>query len=109
MDIAVTGRHMEVSDQLKDFIEQKAAKLSRIYPALIETSVVVERDRFQYVTEVSVHAKPFDLFSRGQHENQNQSVLAALKKVERQLVKHKERLKEHKGKGPQPESTEEAD
>ncbi|MFC2076245.1 ribosome hibernation-promoting factor, HPF/YfiA family [candidate division KSB1 bacterium] len=101
MKLKVTGRHMEVSDQLQEYIENKVTKLSRIYPALIETGVVVERDRFQYVTEVSVHAKPFDLFGRGRNENVNQSVLASLKKVERQLVKHKERMQEHKGKGPQ--------
>jgi putative sigma-54 modulation protein len=106
MEINVTGRRMEIHDQLRDYIEKKVSKLGRIYPALIEVNVVLEQDRFQFETEVSVHSKPFDLFGRGQNANVEQSVLAALKKVERQLVKHKERMQEHKGKGPQTSSPE---
>jgi putative sigma-54 modulation protein len=106
MEITVTGRHMEIHDQLKEFIDNKLGKLGRIYPAVIEANVVLEQDRFQYVTEMSLHTKPFDLFSSAQSDNVNQSVLSALKKMERQLVKHKERMQERKGKGPQTQSPE---
>lgn len=98
MDVTVTGRRMEITDQLRDYVEKKVAKLGRLYPALIETGVIIEQDRFQYVTEISVHSKPFDLFGRGQHANLKQSVLSAVRKVERQLLKQKDRLQEHKGR-----------
>ena len=103
MDIRVTARRIEIHDQLKDYIDAKVSKLTRIYPGLIEASVVVEQDRYQFVTELSVHSKPFDIFSRSQHQDVKQSILSAVRKAERQLRRHKERLQEHKGRG-QPEA-----
>ena len=96
MNITVTGRHMEVKDQLRDFIEQKVSKLSRIYPALIEANIILEQDRYEFVTEISLHAKPFDLFGKSHHTDVKQSISLAVRKVERQMIKHKERLQEHK-------------
>ena len=44
MNIRITGRHMDVTDAMRDYIEKKIARLNRYYDRLMELEVTMTAD-----------------------------------------------------------------
>jgi len=108
MRIAITSRHLELNDQLKEYIHNKVAKLKRYFPNLMDANIILEQNRYQYITEISIHSKPFDLFAKSESPDIKKSVISAVNKIERQVKKHKERLQERKQSAPEATTAAEA-
>ena len=56
MQIIITGRHLDLTDDLKTFINDKANKLTRYYDRLHEMDVVVSMEAGQHVVEFIARA-----------------------------------------------------
>ena len=56
MQIRVTGRHVEVTDEVRDYITDKASKLPRYYDRIHEIEVVLDHESEQFTAEMIVRA-----------------------------------------------------
>jgi putative sigma-54 modulation protein len=93
MDIVITGRHLDVSDELDGFIRERVGKLDRFAERLHGVSVVIESLGDRNRVEMSIGA------TRGKRfvaEATAASVHGAVKiveaRIEAQLRRFKERL-----------------
>lgn len=94
--IDITDRHEHHPDNVKDYALDKVSKLQRFFDRLHHIEVVLDTEHDQHRVEVLVSAPPHQQFvGHASHE----SVLAAIDivtdKLERQVVKAKERLTDH--------------
>jgi putative sigma-54 modulation protein len=96
--ITVTGRHMEVTPAIRDYAEEKAAKLERYYDALQGIEVVADRsDPNHYAVEMIAsipHHQP--LVASNTDTDLYASIDAVVDKLERQLTDHKEKIRNRK-------------
>jgi putative sigma-54 modulation protein len=96
MQVKVTGRHMSVTDAMKAYAEEKAQKLIRFFDRIQEIRIVLDFDGSRPTVECIVDVEHAEDFIA--HEA-NDDMYAAIDKVsdklERQLRKHKERIREH--------------
>ncbi len=96
MHIHTTFRHMEPSDAVKEYTESKLQKFSKYLHEPIEVHVVFQVQKLSQSAEVTVSAKNFRFHGVEESENLYASIDLVASKIERQLKKHKEKIKEHK-------------
>ena len=93
MILNITGRHFEIADKIRAFIDQKAQKLSKYSSKIVEVKVIIEPNIHIYDVEAIVTAKHIDIYGHGEADDVYSSIDLALKKVERQLSQIKDKVK----------------
>ena len=106
MKIGVTGRHMEVTDVLKDYTVEKTGHLAHYYDNIQRAEVIygTERDG-QFSAELILHAPRGSVLVVHSHGRTATAAFdSGMEKMERQLAKLKDKLKKtakiRPGKGP---------
>lgn len=96
MRMEITARHFELSDPLKQLVDKWAQKLERFDERIVDCQVVMSVEKHRKVVEVLVNAHGHVL--RGIHESHDMylSVDGAFEKVEAQLKRLGDRLKDHR-------------
>jgi len=106
MRLDITGRHIEITPALREFAEAKLSKLERLLDGPVEVHVVLEIEKHRHTAEVQVKSRT--AFFSGRHETGDlyASINEVSDKLERQALKHKEKIQNRKHrKGPRdPES-----
>lgn len=100
MQVKVTGRHMGVSESVKTYCQEKAERLVRFYDRIQSIEVILDGHEGQHKAEIIVHADRTDPFVA--HEEQEDIYAAVdliLDKVEEQLRRHKEKIRNRKHPG----------
>jgi putative sigma-54 modulation protein len=106
MQVTVTGRHMGVSEPLKDYCRGKAEKLARLFDRVVSVQVILDGRDGRHSAEMIVHADrtaPFVAVEA--HDDAYAAFDLVLDKIERQLRRHKERLRNRKHPQLPPEQT----
>ncbi len=98
MQIAVTFRHMESSDAIRSYVEEKLARVKKYIEEPIDAQVVLSVQRKIYHrAEVTMVAKGLTMKSTENKDDMYAAIDLMVDKIERQLKRYKEKLKRHKG------------
>jgi len=97
VQIRITARHVELTDEVKEYIEEKAEKLPRYYDRIHNVEVILDHESEQFSVEMIVHADKKQTFlARETGPDTFALVDQLIEKLERQLTKHKEKNRNHK-------------
>ena len=100
LEIRITGRHVEVPDDVRDYLQEKANKLPRFYDRIHAFDVVLDHQSDQFMVEMIVHADRKQTFVVSDAGPDTFALVDSLiDKLERQLVRHKEKMRQHKHEG----------
>ena len=105
MQITITGRHVDVPDEIKEYSHKKAEKLLRFYDRIQAIDVLWDHEGEQFSVEMIVNAGSRHTFiSREVGPDAVRLIDQAVDKLERQLTKHKEKSRNrmHLSKKPPP-------
>lgn len=98
MNVLVTCRHEYKTDDVKNYALEKTGKLSRFSLNITKIEVVLNSEKDQHSAEALISV------SRGGHlkgsvtqSNIHAAIDLLVDKMERQLIRYKERLKDHRG------------
>jgi len=97
VQLSVTGRHVDITDSMKQYAEEKTLKLTKFYDRIEAIDVVVDREVVQHRVEVVVRTDHKQTFV-GQVDagDYYEAIDLVVDKLERQLKKHKEKLRNRK-------------
>jgi putative sigma-54 modulation protein len=96
--IDITCRHGSVSERMEDYARKKAERLPRFNDQISRIEIVVDGPHEAPEIEVVVHIDNHEhVVASEKAEHFNAAIDGAVGKIERQLVKLKEKLKLHKG------------
>jgi len=96
MNIQITARNIDLTDAIRSYAEKKVSKLAKYSDHITEASVTLEVQKNVHIVEVLLSAK--GLFMKGLEKSEDlyASIDLATDKIEKQLVKYKEKLKDKK-------------
>lgn len=96
MNIAFAFKNFEPSDHLKKYARRRFDKLGRFIhnSENVEMSVNLSVDKFRHKVEVQIAGDNFNLSAAEQSEDMYATVDMILDKLEAQIKKHSEKLKE---------------
>ena len=101
--IEIVTRNMRLTDNVREYVEKKAAKLERFLQEIDEIRVELSHIKSarsaldRQVTQITVHGKGFILRSEERAEDIHAAFDAALDKVQRQIDRYKG--KHYRGRG----------
>lgn len=95
MQVSVTFRHMEASDSLRDYANDKIKRLEKYLQPPIEVHVILEVVKFMHRAEINLSAAGVQLNAEETTSDMYAAIDKAQDKMERQVQKHKEKIKEH--------------
>jgi putative sigma-54 modulation protein len=99
MNLHLTGHHLEITPAIRDYVVAKLDRLSRHFDHVIDVSVVLSVDKLQQKVEANVHVRGKDLHAQSIDADMYAAIDALADKLDRQVLKHKEQLREHRGDG----------
>ncbi len=96
MKIDVTGRQMDVTPALRQFAEEKLGKLDKVLDGPVEAHLVLAINKHRHSAEVKLVSRNVVLSCAAETGDLYASIGEAVDKLERQALKHKERIHDHK-------------
>lgn len=101
MQINFTGHHLEVTPALREYTISKFDKLQRHFDKISSINVIFDVEKIMQTAEATMHVAKLELHASSKSENMYSSIDSLVEKLDRQLIKHKEKLQDHRiAKGP---------
>jgi len=98
MKVSITGKHMEVSDALKEYVAERIERFDKIEAKLKEVNVVLAVEKYRNIAEIVLKVDGSVLNGKEETEDMYVAIEHAVEKVYRQLSKYKEKSRENKNK-----------
>ena len=92
MKINISGKNITVSNYLRRVVEKKAGKLERYFKPDTEMKVTLSIEKSRHIAEITVVADGVVLRAEEATGDLYSSIDVALKKLERQMRKHRTKL-----------------
>ncbi len=95
MQINITGHHIDITQALREFIQNKFTKLERHFDNMTSVHVILNVEKERQIAEASIHVSQGNIYADAEHEDMYASIDSLVDKLDRQLKKHKEKLTDH--------------
>jgi putative sigma-54 modulation protein len=102
MNIIVTGRHLEITPALKNYVEKKVKRINRYLSNISEAVVTISVQKYRHKVEVLLKVNGVLIQAEGVTSEVYSSIDEVSEKLGRQIKKYKEKLVSHRkseGKG----------
>jgi putative sigma-54 modulation protein len=105
MNLTISGHHLEVTPALRQYVTGKLDRITRHFDQVVDVKVLLtvekmkEKEKRQRA-ECNIHVKGNDLFAESAHEDLYAAVDDLVDKLDRQVVKHKDRMTDHHHSAP---------
>lgn len=98
MTLQLTGRHVEITPAIRDFVTQKISKISKHADSITSTHVILSVENHQvFFAEAKIDLSGAQIFAKTSDSNMYAAIDLLIAKLDRQLIKHKEKIKDHSG------------
>ena len=95
MQIHITGHHLEITDSLREYVDSKFTKLERHFDHINKVNVILNVEKLSQKAEATVHLNGAEVFANAEHPDMYAAIDALIDKLDRQVIKHKEKIKRH--------------
>ncbi|MCB1733657.1 MAG: ribosome hibernation promoting factor [Gammaproteobacteria bacterium] len=95
MQINITGHHLDITDSLRAYVDEKFERLERHFDNVTNVHVILSVEKTRQKAEATVHVNGGDLFADSTEEDMYAAIDALIDKLDRQIRKHKEKITDH--------------
>lgn len=95
MNLNITGHQIDVTDGLRQHVNAKFDKLERHFDHLIDVHVILKVENLDHIAEASINTRGRTLFADARAADMYAAIDALTDKLDRQVLKHKEKLTDH--------------
>ncbi len=95
MQVSTTFRHMEQSEALKSYAEEKLERVAKYIDEPISAQVYFTVEKIRHIVEIVISGRGITTKASEATNDMYAAVDAVLDKIERQLKRYKEKLKDH--------------
>lgn len=102
MNLLLTGQHVEITPSIREYVEKKADRVIRHFDQIIDMAVILgveqpsEKDKRQRA-EVNLRVKGQVFHMDHYAEDLYAAIDLLFDKLDRQVIRHKDKLQEHRG------------
>jgi putative sigma-54 modulation protein len=105
MNLTISGHHLDVTPALREYVLTKLDRVTRHFDQVVDITVLLtvekqkEKERRQKA-EVTLHVKGRDIYVEHANEDLYAAIDALMDKLDRQVMRHKDRLQDHHHDSP---------
>jgi len=92
MQILVTFRHMDSSEALKTYVEEKIAKVKKYLPDPIDVHVILEVEKIRHKAEITIVTNGITIYADDEEHDMYSAIDLVIDKIERQVKRYKDKI-----------------
>ena len=98
MQIEVFGRHIEITEDMKDFVEKMIVRALKPFPNVVQTAkVIVSQENYLIETEAVIDLKTHKVIAATSKDKDFRAAIHSLEhKLNEQIRRLKEKIEEHR-------------
>jgi putative sigma-54 modulation protein len=98
MQVNLTGHHVEITDSMRDYVTTKLTRIERHFDNVIDVHCILTVEKLRHKAEAKVNVNGSTLFADSTEDNMYAAIDTLIDKLDRQIKRHKEKLKAHHDK-----------
>ena len=100
MNLNLTGNHLDITPAIRDYVVAKLDRITRHFDHVIDVQVVMSVAKLRHKIEANLHTRGKDIHVEAVELDMYAAIDALVDKLDRQVVKHKEKLALRRHAGP---------
>lgn len=96
MQLDIACHHFDLTDAIKQHAEEKLQKITHHFEQVINIKMILEIKKHEHIAEATAHSSGHDFFAKVSSDDMYASIDQMVNKLDAQIVKHKEKLKDHR-------------
>jgi putative sigma-54 modulation protein len=96
--IQVTGRHIQITDAMKDYAIEKISKIERFMNRIIDVNVIMDIQKLDHRVEIILKAGNLKVTSQATTTDMYASIDKAAERLQTRLLRFKTRIQDHHAK-----------
>ena len=92
MQITITGHQLDVTEALREYINNKFAKLERHFDKITSIRVTLSVEKVKQKIDATLLIAGGEIIANAEHEDMYAAIDLLVDKLDRQLIKHEEKL-----------------
>ncbi len=96
MQINLTGHHIDITDSLRNHVDNKFERLERHFDHVSNVHVILTVEKLRQKAEATLHLNGADVFAESVQEDMYAAIDSLVDKLDRQVKKHKEKSKNYR-------------
>ena len=96
MQINLTGHHLDITQPMHEYVVDKFERLERHFENVTDIHVILSVDKLQHKAEATVFLRGAKLHANAIEPDMYAAIDGLIDKLDRQVIKHKEKLTDHK-------------
>jgi putative sigma-54 modulation protein len=105
MNVKVTARHFDLTDNLNSYAVDEIKRLEKYYDHIIEANLTMTIEKSRQIAELSVKVYGTTLTSKAKTYDMYLAIEQVVSKMETQIKRYKAKLKDKKGARREPPKT----
>jgi len=105
MHININGHHVEVTKSLRDYITNKLSRLERHFDQVTNVDVILSVEKLRHKAEATIPVNGSNIFANAEDQDMYVSIDALVDKLDRQILKRKEKVTNHHRSEGSPKKT----
>ena len=101
MQLTLTGHHVEITPALKDYVNNKLTRLERHFDSVTNITCILTVEKLRHKAEATVNVSGGTLYADAVESDMYASIDGLIDKLDRQIVRHKEKLTDHRARESQ--------
>ena len=102
MHIDLTGHHVEITDSLRNYVNEKMARLERHFDHVTSSHVILSVEKLRHRAEATIQLNGSKVFADSTQENMYAAIDSLVDKLDRQVKKYKEKHAEERHRAEKP-------
>ena len=99
MQVNVSGHHLDITDALKSYVDTKLERLERHFDQITNVNVILKVEKQRQKAEATIRISGGEVFAEAEAEDLYAAIDLLADKLDRQLIKRKEKSKDRKQRG----------
>lgn len=95
MNLNITGRHVEVTPAIRDYVNSKLDRVIRHFDNVTSVAVILSVEKLLQKAEVTLHVRGKDIYVESEESDLYAAIDAMSDKLDRQVQKYKQKQSEH--------------
>jgi putative sigma-54 modulation protein len=92
MQLNLTGHHVDITDSLRSYVNEKFERLERHFDHINNVHVILSIEKMRQIAEANIHLNGGEIFANAEATDMYASIDSLVDKLDRQVIKHKEKM-----------------
>lgn len=95
MQLNVSGHHVEITDSMRGYVEQKIERIERHFDIVSDVHCILSVEKLRHKAEAKVNVNGGTIYAETTEDDMYAAIDGLVDKLDRQVRKHKEKLSDH--------------